>query len=317
MSTRAYTDRLVMIEPAAFRFNEQTAVNNYYQQVLDGMDASQAQSKALQEFNDFVIKLREVGVHVTVIKDTLDSDTPDSIFPNNWVSFHEDGTVGLFPMFAENRRTERRMDILEKLKENGARIERVADMSAYEDKGHFLEVTGSIVLDRHERVAYAALSQRTNQHLFLEFCSQFGYTPVIFTAYQDVEGERKAIYHTNVMMCIADHFAVICLDCIDDMHERHEVIEMLEESNKEIIEISEEQVQHFAGNMLQVGPQGKPVLVMSKAAFDALDEYQIAAIEKHCPILSSSLDTIEACGGGSARCMMAEDFLPYDKTEKS
>ena len=312
MSNRAYTDRLVMIEPVAFRYNEQTAVNNYYQQVLDDMDPSQVQANALKEFNEFAVKLNNHGIKVTVIKDTLDPDTPDSIFPNNWVSCHEDGTVGLFPMYAENRRTERRSDILDTLKKNGAQIHKLFDLSHHEKKGHFLEGTGSIVLDRHNKVAYAALSQRTNLTLFLEFCKAFGFTPVSFTAYQDVDGARKAIYHTNVMMCMADKYAVICLDCIDDMHERHEVIEMLEESNKEIIEISEEQVQHFAGNMLQVGPRGKPVLVMSKAAYESLDEYQIKAIEKYNPILYSSLDTIEACGGGSARCMMAEDFLPYN-----
>jgi len=313
MSKRAYTDRLVMIEPVAFRFNEETAVNNYYQKVLDGMDSAMAQANALQEFKSFVSKLEEAGIKVTVIKDTVDSDTPDSIFPNNWISFHEDGTVGLYPMYAANRRTERRTDILDYLKKQGAQIDQINDLSHYEKKGKFLEGTGSIVLDRYEKIAYAALSERTNLHLFLEFCKKFGYTPMSFTAYQSVNGERMSIYHTNVMMCMAEHFAVICLDCIDNMQERHEVIEMLEESNKEIIEISEEQVQQFAGNMLVVGKPGKPILVMSKAAFESLDEEQIARLEKHCPILYSSLDTIEACGGGSARCMMAEDFLPYSK----
>lgn len=314
MSAMNYTDRLVMIEPVGFRFNEQTAANNYYQKVLSGLDDEQAQINALKEFKDFVQALESKGVSVCVVKDKVDSDTPDSIFPNNWVSFHEDGSVGLYPMYAPNRRAERRLDILDLLKDRGAQINQVIDFTDAEEDGLFLEGTGSIVLDRSEKVAYASLSERTDAGLFIEFCKQFDYTPVAFTAYQDVGEERKPIYHTNVMMAIAQTFAVICLDCIDDMDERHEVIEMLEESQKDIIEISEEQVQHFAGNMLQVGKEGEPFLVMSEAAYKSLDPDQVEAIEAHCPILYSSLDTIEACGGGSARCMMAEDFLPYQKT---
>ena len=313
MSKMNYTDRLVMIEPVAFRYNEQTATNNYYQKVLSGLDNERAQAKASKEFNDFVSALEDKGVTVCVVKDTLDPDTPDSIFPNNWISFHEDGTVGLYPMYAPNRRSERRLDVLDLLKYRGAQIHQVVDFTDSEEEGFYLEGTGSIVLDRTERVAYAALSERTDSGLFIEFCKQFDYTPVTFTAYQDVGTERKPIYHTNVMMAIAQTFAIICLDCIDDMDERHEVIEMLEEGQKDIIEITEEQVQHFAGNMLQVGKEGKPFLVMSEAAYKSLESDQIEAIEAHCPILHSSLDTIEACGGGSARCMIAEDFLPYAK----
>jgi hypothetical protein len=307
---KQYTDTILMIEPVAFRYNEQTAVNNYYQKVMDELDTDKVQEQALHEFRTMVDKLEKRGIRVISVKDTLDPDTPDSIFPNNWVSFHEDKKVALYPMFAENRRQERRMDILEMLRLEGYGIEFLVDFSDNEDEKKYLEGTGSIVLDRVNRLAYAALSLRTHEELFKEFCQELDYRPVMFTANQDVNGERMPIYHTNVMMCIADTFAVVCLDCIDDMEERHRLIDAMEESNKEIIEISEDQKHHFAGNMLQVGKGDQRFLVMSSAAFQSLDESQIDAIQEHCPIIHSSLDTIEACGGGSARCMMAEVFLP-------
>jgi hypothetical protein len=305
-----YTDTLMMIAPVAFRYNEQTAGNNYYQKVLAGLSPEETQVKARKEFDDFVIKLRSAGVIVHVIEDTIDPDTPDSIFPNNWVSFHRDATVILYPMNAENRRLERRLDILDTLRENGLKIDQVIDMTEAEEKGHFLEGTGSMVLDRVQGIAYAAISERTEEDLFYAFCHEMDYTPCVFSAFQQVGKERLPIYHTNVMMCVADEFVVICLDCIDDLEERHAVIDTIEESQKELIEISEEQVAHFAGNMLQVGNGEEKFLVMSSSAYNCLDEDQIESIEAHCPIIYSSLDTIEACGGGSARCMMAEVFLP-------
>ena len=305
-----YTDTLMMIAPIAFRYNEETAGNNYYQKVLEGLSPEQTQSKAREEFDAFVLKLRAAGIVVHVIEDTKEYDTPDSIFPNNWVSFHDDATVVLYPMNAENRRKERRPDILDTLRENGLRIDQVIDMTEAEKKGHFLEGTGSMVLDRVHQIAYAAISERTEEDLFYAFCQEMDFTPCVFSAFQSVGKERLPIYHTNVMMCVADEFIVICLDCIDDLEERHAVIDTIEESHKELIEITEEQVEHFAGNMLQVGSGEEKYMVMSSAAFHCLDDEQIAAIEHHCPIIHSSLDTIEACGGGSARCMMAEVFLP-------
>ena len=307
------TNSILMIRPVAFRMNEQTAVNNYYQKVLDGLSKETVNAKAQEEFDAFVQKLRMVGVNVIVVEDTLSPDTPDSIFPNNWISFHENGDVVLYPMFAENRREERREDILDILEENEFVINEIMDYTAAEEDGFYLEGTGSILLDRENGKAYCALSPRADEELFIEFCEDFEYSPVIFEAFQTVNGERKLIYHTNVMMCIGDTFAVICADCIDDKKERKMVLDSLKADGKEIILITEEQVNSFAGNMLEVkGTDDRRYLVMSQSAHQSLTKKQIAQIEEHITILSSSLDTIEACGGGSARCMMAEIFLPRE-----
>jgi len=272
---------------------------------------SSVNAKAQREFDAYVEKLKSFGVQVVVISDEENTDTPDSIFPNNWISFHENGTVGLYPMFAKNRRLERREDILDKLEEEGFIIKTIIDYSDAEKHDVFLEGTGSLLLDRINRKAYCALSPRADEDLLLEFCEDFEYTPVIFSANQTVNSKREAIYHTNVMMCLAETFAVICLRSIDDKKERKNVLKHLKEDGKKVIEISEEQVDSFAGNMLQVrGKDNELFLVMSQAAHDSLTTSQIAQINNHCKIISSSLDTIEACGGGSARCMMAEVFLP-------
>ncbi len=305
------TNSILMIRPINFRMNEQTAVNNYYQKVLDNILPSSVNAKAQREFDAYVEKLKSFGVQVVVISDEENTDTPDSIFPNNWISFHENGTVGLYPMFAKNRRLERREDILDKLEEEGFIIKTIIDYSDAEKHDVFLEGTGSLLLDRINRKAYCALSPRADEDLLLEFCEDFEYTPVIFSANQTVNSKREAIYHTNVMMCLAETFAVICLRSIDDKKERKNVLKHLKEDGKKVIEISEEQVDSFAGNMLQVrGKDNELFLVMSQAAHDSLTTSQIAQINNHCKIISSSLDTIEACGGGSARCMMAEVFLP-------
>lgn len=299
-----------MVRPVAFRLNEETAVNNYFQKKLDDNDAD-VNSMAQKEFDTFVAKLRNVGVKVIVVDDIKKNNTPDSIFPNNWVSFHENGKVGLYPMFAENRRPERREDILAILEEKGFKIEEIVDYTSAEKEDVFLEGTGSLLLDRENRKAYCALSSRADEDLLIEFCEDFEYMPVIFRANQDVDGERKAIYHTNVMMCLAESFAVICLDCIDDKKERKNVVKHLKHDGKEIISISEAQMHQFAGNMLQVeGAFNKKYLVMSAAAHKSLTKEQEKTIEKYCEILSSDLETIETLGGGSARCMMAEVFLP-------
>lgn len=305
------TNTILMIRPINFRMNEQTAVNNYYQKVIDAILPQTVNAKAQQEFDVYVDKLRGIGVNVIVADDTNDFDTPDAIFPNNWVSFHENGDVGLYPMFAENRRLERSEDVLEAVENAGFVINNIVDYTDAEQEQVFLEGTGSLVLDRVNRKAYCALSPRADEDLFIEFCEDFEYMPVIFSANQTVNGERKAIYHTNVMMCLGETFAVICLSSIDDKKERKNVIGHLKEDGKDIIDITEAQVNNFAGNMLQVrGGNDERYLVMSQAAYDSLTASQIERLKKHTNILSSSLDVIEACGGGSARCMMAEVFLP-------
>ena len=307
---RQTTNTILMIRPVAFRMNEQTAVNNYFQEDIQLKNA-EINAKAQEEFDAFVEKLRAVGVNVIVEDDDILMDTPDSIFPNNWVSFHENGNVGLYPMFAENRRRERREEVFARLEKEGFKINDIIDYTTAESENVFLEGTGSLLLDRVNDKAYCALSPRADEGLFIEFCEDFEYTPVVFTANQTVDGKRLPIYHTNVMMCLAETFSVICLDSIDDKKERKNVIKNLKADGKEIINITEEQMANFAGNMLQVrGKDNKLYLVMSQAAHNSLSQAQINIIERHCEILSSSLETIETCGGGSARCMMAEVFLP-------
>ncbi len=310
MKRQQYTNTILMVEPVNFNYNPQTAVNNYFQVEVDE-EAEKIQQQALTEFKNMVSTLRGKGVNVITIKDTPSPHTPDSIFPNNWISFHEDGTVVQYPMYAENRRLERREeDVLSFLEEKGFNIMDVLDFTSAEEEGIFLEGTGSIILDRVNDLAYAAISQRTDEELFIEFCEELEYSPVIFSANQTVDGKRLPIYHTNVMMCIADEYAVICLSSIDDKKERKYVVENLKDTGKEIIAITEEQMHQFAGNMLQVAGLGQKYLVMSQTAFDSLTAEQKTAIEKYNPILPVQIDMIEKLGGGSARCMMAEVFLP-------
>ena len=305
------TNTILMIRPVSFRMNEQTAVNNYYQQEAEGVSAETLQFKALQEFDGFVQKLRAAGVHVLVVNDNKKNNTPDSIFPNNWVSFHENGDVGLYPMFAENRRLERREDIFDLLEEEGFTIKNIVDYTAAEEEEVFLEGPGSLLLDRVHRKAYCALSPRADEDLLIEFCEDFEFTPVPFVANQTVDGERLPIYHTNVMMCLAEDFAVICLDSIDDKKERKNVLKHLKEDGKEVIAISEAQVNAFAGNMLQVkNDKGERILVMSEQAYKSLNQGQLDKLQKYGSIIYSNLEMIELNGGGSARCMMAEVFLP-------
>ena len=272
------TNTILMIRPVNFRKNEQTAVNNYFQEDIN-LKNSEVNAKAQKEFDAFVDKLRGVGVNVIVVDDLKTNDTPDSI--------------------------------LDRLEEEGYHINNIMDYTSAEKDNFFLEGTGSILLDRVNSKAYCALSPRADEELFIEFCEDFEYTPIVFKAYQNVEGKRLPIYHTNVMMCLGEKFSVICLDSIDDKKERKNVIHHLNEDGKEIIEISESQMHQFAGNMLQVkGENDKRYLVMSKAAHDSLSASQISRLKRHSEILSSDLTVIETCGGGSARCMMAEVFLP-------
>ncbi|CAG2534990.1 hypothetical protein MAR621_00442 [Maribacter dokdonensis] len=304
------TNTILMIRPVSFRMNEQTAVNNYFMEDID-LKNQEINKKAQEEFDAFVVGLRNKGVNVIVVQDTKEPDTPDSIFPNNWISFHANGTVGVYPMFAENRRNERRDDIFDILESNGFKINDVVDYTSAEEEELFLEGTGSILIDRVNKKAYCALSERADEELFIEFCEDFDFFPVIFTANQSVDGKRLPIYHTNVMMALAENFVIICADSIDDKKEKKNVLDHLKKDGKEIITITEQQMHHFAGNMLQVlGSEDKRYMVMSSAAFHSLTNEQITKIENHCSILHSSLHTIETCGGGSARCMMAEVFLP-------
>jgi hypothetical protein len=305
------TNTVLMIRPVKFRMNEQTAVNNYYQKVLENTLPEAVNANAVKEFDNMVKKLKEADIQVIVVDDSIEFDTPDSIFPNNWISFHENGTIGLYPMFAENRRLERKDSILEAVEAEGFNIETVVDYTEAESDGYYLEGTGSILLDRENQKAYCALSARADEELFIEFCEDFEYTPVLFSAYQTVNDRREKIYHTNVMMCLGTTFAVVCLASIDDKKERKNLLKHLHEDGKKVIEISEDQVNNFAGNMLQLkGVEDRSYLVMSQSAYDSLRPAQVQLLEAHATIISSSLDTIEACGGGSARCMMAEVFLP-------
>lgn len=303
------TNTVLMIRPVRFRMNEQTAVNNYFQEKID-TENQQINYQAQQEFDTFVQKLRLVGVKVIVVDDIYEQNTPDSVFPNNWISFHQNGNVALYPMFAENRRRERREDILDKIEAEGFLIENVYDYTSAEEENIFLEGTGVMVLDRVNRKAYCALSPRADEDLFIEFCEDFEYTPIIFHAYQQVGDKQALIYHTNVMMAVGDTFAVICADSITDKKERKNVLAHLKDDKKDIIYITTQQMEHFAGNMLQVQGDNSTYLVMSDAAYQSLTTAQINQLEQHTKILHTNLTTIETCGGGSARCMLAEVFLP-------
>lgn len=302
------SNTILMIEPVAFAYNAETAVNNFFQK-HDDVPADQIQQHALNEFKALVKLLENKGIRVVVEKDTPEPHTPDSIFPNNWISFQEDNRVALYPMFAANRRLERRLDIIQKLEEYGFHISQMVDYSVYEKENKFLEGTGSMVFDRKNRIAYAALSERTNETLFSWFCADFGYRPVSFSALQTVENERMKVYHTNVMMCVADQYAVVCLKSIDNKQEREAVKQSLIGTGKEIIEITEKQMHCFAGNMIQVkNTDGNLFLVMSRSAYDSLDNVQLNKLQKYNELIVTAIPTIEKYGGGSVRCMMAEVF---------
>jgi len=305
------TNTILMVRPYAFGYNCQTAINNHYQNENSKLSFEEINANAQLEFDNFVELLSSKGINVIVFQDDNIHDTPDSIFPNNWVSFHCNGDIALYPMFAPNRRLERREDVLNFIESKGFIINNIVDYSSAESSGLFLEGTGSIVLDRTNRKAYCAISERSDEDLLIEFCEDFEYIPVIFNAFQSVNNERKLIYHTNVMMCVANDFAIVCLDSVDDISQKKNLVNHLKNDGKHIIEISENQVNCFAGNMLQVIDNcGSLMLVMSSSAFNSLTTSQIKSINKFAEIIHSPLDCIETLGGGSARCMMAEVFLP-------
>jgi hypothetical protein len=305
MKNNQSTSNILMIRPVSFGYNEQTAESNAFQ--TRDADQQQVQADALAEFDGFVNILKDNGVNVTVIEDTLEPHTPDSIFPNNWVSFHTDGNVFLYPMQAGNRRLERREDIINQLEDN-FKVKHVIDLSRFEHEGKFLEGTGSMVLDRENKIVYACLSPRTDEEVLNIFCEQSGYRPVIFEA-KDEQG--LAIYHTNVLMCIGSKFAVVCLDSISDHVERQLVILSIINNDKELIDITYDQMNHFAGNMLEVkNKDGETLIIMSQSAYNSLTDSQKTTLTKYGKLIYADLRTIENNGGGSARCMMAEVHLP-------
>ena len=295
-----------MIRPVNFGFNEQTAGSNAFQN--RNAEQREVQDRALKEFDNLVSILQENGVEVIVIDDTHEPHTPDSIFPNNWVSFHQDGTVFLYPMMAENRRLERREDIIMGL-EDEFKVKHVIDLSRFEHENKFLEGTGSMVLDRENKIAYACLSPRTNKEVLDLFCSESGYKAILFHA---IDENGMDIYHTNVLMCVGNSFVVICLDSIKDPQEKENVISALKSTRKQIVPISFTQMNQFAGNMLELNNQsGESLVVMSKSAWESLNYEQRTTLNTFSKPVYADISTIENNGGGSARCMIAEVHLPH------
>ena len=294
---------ILMVRPYQFYFNQQTAANNFFQ---SNVNIENANELAIAEFDAMVEKLRAHQIKVNVVQDTKDPSTPDSIFPNNWVSTHEGGTLCLYPMFAQNRRAERKLSVIDFLESN-YQIQNTLDLTDFEKEGIFLEGTGSMVLDHQNKLAYGCLSERLDKNAFYEWCDKMQFKAIAFKA---VDDKAQPIYHTNVMMCMGDQFVVICLDSIPNEQEKQIVLESFKKSNKEVIQISQDQLNHFAGNMLQVFDiNEKPHLIMSEQAHTSLDPAQVKSLEKYNPILPISIPTIEALGGGSTRCMMAEIYL--------
>ncbi len=302
------TSSLLMIRPASFQYNEETALSNDYQQKNTKLAAKDIITKAQEEFDEFVDILRDNDIDVLVIEDTLTPAKPDAVFPNNWISMHADGTIFLYPMKTENRRIERRLDIVEKLKQK-FKVKEVIDLSAVEQEDLALEGTGSMIFDHDHQLIYACLSPRTDKAVLQSFATQIGYKPIVFHSFK-TNGQPQ--YHTNVVMCVAETFVLICLDSITDKKERKLMEETIQSTNKEIITISRQQLEkHFAGNMLQVrNKKGNLFLVMSEQALKCLTDTQLEKIQDHCDVLTAPIYLIEEIGGGSARCMMAENFLP-------
>ena len=296
-----------MVRPSSFRTNTQTLQNNHFQKISDSSDEIILQ-KTLIEFDNLVNKIRSYGIPVTVFQDDLIFDTPDSIFPNNWISFHPEKKIVLYPMYAENRRLERNENIIKKVESTGVIIDTILDYTKAELNNQFLEGTGSMVLDRKNKKAYASISERTSEILLDEFCDEFNYMPIVFESYQNHGNRSYLIYHTNVMMCVADKYSVICLESIKSEDEKKKVKQSLIDDGKEIIEISSKQLDCFSGNMIELIYNKKSYLVMSETAFKSLSENQLSSINNYSEIIYSNVDTIESCGGGSVRCMIAEVF---------
>ena len=294
---------ILMVRPYQFYFNQQTAANNFFQ---SNINIENANELAIAEFDAMVVQLSANEIKVKVIQDTKNPSTPDSIFPNNWISTHAGGTLCLYPMYAENRRAERKSSVIEFLQAN-YKIENLLDITHFEKEGKFLEGTGSMVLDHDNKIAYGCISERLDKEAFTYWCDKMQFKPISFKALDD---KAQPIYHTNVMMCMGNQFVVICLESIPNELEKQILLECFLQTNKEVITISQDQLNHFAGNMLQVfDMHEKPYLIMSEQAYSTLNAAQLKNLEKYNPILPISIPTIEAIGGGSTRCMMAEIYL--------
>ena len=308
MNSSFLTDKVLMIEPVSFQLNKETAVNNYYQKEDKSIPLEQIQKNALKEFLFLKSTLENNEIEVIAIKDTSKPITPDALFPNNWISFHKNNKAILYPMFAKNRRRERRPDIFEILKKKELNYTTIIDYTSFENQQIFLEGTGAMVLDRKNKIAYCSLSPRATKSLFLKFCKENNYKPIAFISYQTANNKRVPIYHTNVMMSIGNHYAMICLDAIDNVSEKEMVKQSLFNSDKEIIYLTENQIANFAGNTLQLKAKNTNIIVISEQAKNSLTEKQISQIEKYGKIVSVAIPTIEKFGGGSVRCMLAELF---------
>ena len=298
-----FTSNILMISPEKFRANEFTMNDNVFQsrELVD----SEVSIQAIKEFEKLKNTISESGVSVFSLKGDNSHDTPDAVFPNNWISFHDNNNAVIYPMFAENRRLERQSGILRKLSKKGINIEITHDYSGYENQNKFLEGTGSMVLNRKNNIAYCALSNRSDEELFMKFCNDLNYSPIIFNSIY----ESKPIYHTNVLMSICNNFSIICLESVKNQDEKNNLIKSLEESKLDIIDISYDQMSSYLGNCIQlVDKDSKPKLVMSTSAFRSIKPYQLSKILKHTEIIHSEIKTIENYGGGSARCMIAEIF---------
>lgn len=298
--------RVLMVRPKAFGFNVQTASTNAFQQ-QDAAEPQSLQEQALAEFDAMVDLLCSNDIEVVVVEDTADPQKPDAIFPNNWISFHHDGTVVLYPMFAENRRTERKIPVLDIVKQDHT-VERIIDLTHFEQEGKFLEGTGSVVFDYANKIAYAARSPRTDEYVLEELCAKLGFMPFVFNA---VDENDQPIYHTNVVMCVGSDFAILCLDAIQDDADQEKLLHSFAHTNHQVIAISYAQLKLFAGNMLVVSSQaGEPVVLLSQKAYESLLPGQLDALSKHAEPIPITIPVIEHVGGGSVRCMVAALFVP-------
>lgn len=307
------TNKIFLIKPANFAYNLETSISNAFQNEVN-LDEGEIKAKVIAEFEEMANLLHQKGIDVHIIEDTEFPIKPDAVFPNNWISMHADGKVILYPMLAENRRLERRADILDTLKQDFS-ITEVLDLSAFEKENQILEGTGSIIFDHKNKNAYACLSPRTAKDLFIHLCETLNYTPIYFHSY-DQNG--KEIYHTNVMMNIGNGYVVICLESISNLKEKQMLIKHFTQTNHQIIDVSQVQLLSFCGNMLELERSNKKnLLVLSQTAFTALNNEQKEDLSKYCELFPINIETIETIGGGSVRCMIAEIFLPKKYVTKA
>ena len=299
-----FSSHILMVYPKNFRSNVLTIDDNTFQNSSSNLSNNEIKNKAVEEFELLYNKIQSQGIKVTVFKDSRNVDTPDAVFPNNWISFHKDNKAITYPMFAENRRLERTPLVIECLNNYGKNISINYDYSNFENDNLFLEGTGSLVLDRLNKIAYCSLSQRSNEELVNRFCIDMGYNPVVFKSYH----QNKPIYHTNVLLSICNKFSVVCLESIIDKKERLHVVDSLKSSGLEIIDIDINQMSSFGANCIQLNGNKGPVLVMSSKAYSSFTNNQLDIIQKNTQIIHSSLENIENNSGGSARCMIAEVF---------